>query len=167
MPRPPFDPSEIPPPPRSTGPARRERRQFGHVGEAERLTVGELAGLIKTTLEERIASPLRVIGQVSNLARPGHWYFSLKDEDAVVSCVAWASSARKFGFTPDDGENLLVRQKEIYDGAVPSGNSVAMLNLLRLGRITASTDLEAKSSTMVRAFLLASMFRLSPPTLTQ
>ena len=35
-------------------------------------------------------------------------------------------------FTPEDGEPLLVRPKEAYDGAAPSGNSVAMMNLVRL-----------------------------------
>ncbi len=44
--------------------------------------------------------------------------------------------------SPDDGEALLVRQKEYYDGAIPSGNSVAYLNNLRLGRLTGQTDLE-------------------------
>jgi len=41
----------------------------------------------------------------------------------------WDNESGGFYFTPDDGERLLVRHKEIYDGAVPSGNSVAMLNL--------------------------------------
>ena len=49
-------------------------------------------------------------------------------------------------FSPYDGEELIVRQKEIYDGAVPSGNSVAMLNLLRLGRITANHEFEEKAA---------------------
>lgn len=87
--------------------ARRERKSFGHVGEAEHLTVSELADLIKATLEQRIASPLRVVGQVSNLSAQNHWYFSLKDENAVVSCVAWASAAKKFGFVPRDGDEVL------------------------------------------------------------
>jgi uncharacterized protein YyaL (SSP411 family) len=55
-------------------------------------------------------------------------------------------------FTADDGERLLVRQKEIYDGALPSGNSVAMFNLLRLGRITASADFEEKATKIGQAF---------------
>ena len=54
--------------------------------------------------------------------------------------------------TPDDGENLFVRKKEIYDGAVPSGNSVAMLNLLRLGRMTATSGLEEKAARIGSAF---------------
>jgi len=64
----------------------------------------------------------------------------------------WDYENSGFYFTADDGEKLLVRQKEIYDGAVPSGNSVAMLNLLRLGRITASTDFEEKAAKLGRAF---------------
>jgi uncharacterized protein len=47
-----------------------------------------------------------------------------------------------FFFTPDNGEALPVRKREIYDGAIPSSNSAAMLNLLRLGRITGREDLE-------------------------
>ncbi|MDH4100243.1 MAG: thioredoxin domain-containing protein [Nitrospirota bacterium] len=57
-----------------------------------------------------------------------------------------------FYFTPDDGEELLVRKKEIFDGALPSGNSVAMLNLLRLARMTGDTDLEEKAAKTARAF---------------
>ena len=38
--------------------------------------------------------------------------------------------------TADDSEKLLVRSKTIYDGAIPSGNSVAVFNLLRLGHMT-------------------------------
>jgi len=57
----------------------------------------------------------------------------------------WDVKNGGFYFTSDDGEELLVRQKEINDGAIPSGNSVAMLNLLRLGRITADTDFEEKA----------------------
>ena len=41
-----------------------------------------------------------------------------------------------------DGEELIVRPKDIYDGAVPSGNSVATLNMLRLARLTTNGELE-------------------------
>jgi uncharacterized protein YyaL (SSP411 family) len=59
--------------------------------------------------------------------------------------------------TPDD---LIVRQKEIYDGATPSGNSVAAYNLLRLGRITANPDLEKKFEEI--ATLFSSEVRRAP-----
>ncbi len=57
-----------------------------------------------------------------------------------------------FFFTPDNGEDLLVRKREIYDGAIPSGNSVAMLNLIRLARITGRTDLEEYAEETGAAF---------------
>ncbi len=54
--------------------------------------------------------------------------------------------------TPDDGERLLVRHKESYDGAIPSGNSVAMLNLLKLAHITGRSDFTEKADQIGRAF---------------
>jgi hypothetical protein len=57
-----------------------------------------------------------------------------------------------FYFSADDGEDLIVRQKEIYDGAIPSGNSVSMLNLLRLGRITAISVFDKKAAQIGRSF---------------
>ncbi len=64
----------------------------------------------------------------------------------------WDSKDGGLYFTADDAEELLVRQKEIYDGAVPSGNAVAFLNLLRLSRLTKDSDLEAKAAQLGRAF---------------
>ena len=64
----------------------------------------------------------------------------------------WDQESGGFYFTADDGEKLLSRQKEIYDGAIPSGNSVAVSNLLRLGRITANADFEDKAEKTGQAF---------------
>ncbi|MGB0652593.1 MAG: thioredoxin domain-containing protein [Thermoplasmatota archaeon] len=44
--------------------------------------------------------------------------------------------------TPDDGEALLARGRMATDGALPSGNSIALLVLLRLGRITGDVGYE-------------------------
>ena len=46
--------------------------------------------------------------------------------------------SRRGGFYPyaADGEQLITRIKEVYDGALPSGNAVAALVLSRLGRLT-------------------------------
>ncbi len=41
-----------------------------------------------------------------------------------------------FWQSPADAPDLILRVKEDYDGAEPSGNSVAVLALLKLGRIT-------------------------------
>lgn len=64
----------------------------------------------------------------------------------------WDVDYGGFYFTPNDGEELLFRQKEIYDGATPSGNSIIMLNLLRLGRITGNIDFEEKANCIGSAF---------------
>jgi len=64
----------------------------------------------------------------------------------------WDGNNGGFYSTANDGESLLVRQKDISDAATPSGNAVAMLNLLRLGRITANADLEEKAAEIERAF---------------
>ena len=77
----------------------------------------------------------------------------------------WDDKNGGFYFTAVDGENLLVRQKEIYDGAIPSGNSVAMLNLLRLGRLSANPNLEQKAAQIGRAFFES--VRQSPSAYTQ
>ncbi len=47
-----------------------------------------------------------------------------------------------FFATADDGEKLITRRMEADDGATPSGNSMAMVNLIRLGRMLGSAELE-------------------------
>ncbi len=57
-----------------------------------------------------------------------------------------------FFFTGNEGENLLTRKKELYDGAIPSGNSVAFYNLLRLSRLTGDTSLKEDADKLSRYF---------------
>jgi len=64
----------------------------------------------------------------------------------------WDGAEGGFFFTGSDAEPLLARTKEIYDGALPSGNSVAVLVLLRLARMTGRSDLEQRAEETVRAF---------------
>jgi uncharacterized protein YyaL (SSP411 family) len=54
--------------------------------------------------------------------------------------------------TADDSEKLLIRNKEIYDGAMPSGNSAAALNLLRLGHLTGNADYLKKAESITKVF---------------
>jgi len=64
----------------------------------------------------------------------------------------WDDSIGGFFFTADDGEQLITRQKELYDGAIPSGNSISFLNLLRLSFITGNLQLEEKADILSRVF---------------
>ena len=55
--------------------------------------------------------------------------------------------------TADDGEKLSgAQQSTIYDGAIPSGNSVAVFNLLRLGHMTGNADYLTKAEHIIKSF---------------
>jgi uncharacterized protein YyaL (SSP411 family) len=58
-----------------------------------------------------------------------------------------------FFLTSSDHEALIVRQKPAYDGAEPSGNSVAVLNLLRLGEFTFKDDYRKRAQKALTSFL--------------
>lgn len=64
----------------------------------------------------------------------------------------WDDTNGGFFQTSDQSSDLIFRPKDVYDGARPSGNSVAALNLLRLGRIAANSDWEQKAEETMRAF---------------
>jgi len=64
----------------------------------------------------------------------------------------WDNVNGGYYFTSNEAEELISRQKEIYDGAIPSGNSVAGLNLLKLSRITGEVEYEQKASKLGQAF---------------
>ncbi|MDT8356961.1 MAG: thioredoxin domain-containing protein [Methanomicrobiaceae archaeon] len=57
-----------------------------------------------------------------------------------------------FFLSPDDGEELILRPSVVHDGALPSGNSAAMLSLLLLSRLTGRTDFEEQAWEVARAF---------------
>jgi hypothetical protein len=67
----------------------------------------------------------------------------------------WDKENGGFYFTPDNtDEELIIRQKEVYDGAYPSGNSVMLYNLARLSKMTGKTEFEkyAEKETEVFSF---------------
>ena len=61
----------------------------------------------------------------------------------------WDDKGGGFYFTSN---NELFRQKEGNDGSIPSGNAIAMLNMLRLGRITSNVKFEEKAREMAKIF---------------
>ncbi|SES86338.1 hypothetical protein SAMN04488587_1339 [Methanococcoides vulcani] len=64
----------------------------------------------------------------------------------------WDIENGGFYQTANTSESLLFRKKEVYDGAIPSGNSVAFSNLIRLGRMTGNTELEKKAYEIMKTF---------------
>lgn len=98
---------------------------------------------------------------------------SLNDEMLIHF---WDKEKGGFFMYGSEDEQLISRPKEIYDGAVPSGNSVAAMNLIRLARLTGDRELEAMADSQLKTFantvnqspysythfLMAAMFNLFP-----
>ncbi|MBW2513485.1 MAG: thioredoxin domain-containing protein [Deltaproteobacteria bacterium] len=57
-----------------------------------------------------------------------------------------------FFMTGMDHENLIAREKPKHDGALPSGNAIATMNLLRLGAFTSNADYFTRAEKALRAF---------------
>jgi exodeoxyribonuclease VII large subunit len=74
------------------------------------ITVSQLLRSVRDTLERRY--PLMwVAGEISNLTRAasGHWYFTLKDNDAQVDCVMFRGRAAGLDWTPTEGTRVEAR----------------------------------------------------------
>ncbi|HYZ51151.1 MAG TPA: thioredoxin, partial [Nitrososphaeraceae archaeon] len=63
----------------------------------------------------------------------------------------WDDKDGNLYFTSDDHEQLIVRTKSLYDLAIPSGNSVAASNLLRLYYLTENNDYLDKAERIMKA----------------
>ena len=82
------------------------------------LTVSDLNRQARMTIEERF-SMVWVMGEMSNFARPrsGHWYFSLKDQNAQVRCAMFANRNRSVRMQPGEGQLVIVRGRvSLYEG---------------------------------------------------
>jgi len=64
----------------------------------------------------------------------------------------WDDKNGGYFFTDSRSEELIVRHKDSYDGAIPSGNSVSAFNLVRLGRITMNAEFEKKATRIGEVF---------------
>ena len=83
---------------------------------AEPVSVAWLAGETKAVLEGAFV-PLWVKGEISGFkAYPsGHWYFTLKDETAQLSCVVWRGATTRIPAKPADGMQVVARgQVTVY-----------------------------------------------------
>lgn len=80
------------------------------VDRTEALSVSELTSFIKNHLETGFPS-IDVVGEVSNFrpASSGHWYFSIKDEGAVLQCVLFRGRRNGEMKPPSDGDQIRIR----------------------------------------------------------
>ena len=84
------------------------------------LTVTQLNTYAKNLLEQDPhLQNVFVVGEISNFTnhyRSGHWYLSLKDENAVISAVMFRFAAERLRFVPQDGMRVICRGRvSLYD----------------------------------------------------
>ena len=81
------------------------------------LSVSELNRKARLTLENGIGE-VWVEGEISRLTRhsSGHWYFTLKDEAAAISCAMFKQNNLSVLFKPEDGLKVRVLgQTSLYE----------------------------------------------------
>jgi uncharacterized protein YyaL (SSP411 family) len=64
----------------------------------------------------------------------------------------WDDKNKGFFLYGNDSEELFLRPKDLYDGAMPSGNSVASLNLIKLSRMITDIELEELSKSLLNLY---------------
>ncbi|MEF2967311.1 thioredoxin domain-containing protein [Paenibacillus sp. M1] len=82
---------------------------------------------------------------------PGYLEQALELNGQLIE-LFWDKENGGFYFYGSDSETLLMRNKEIYDGAMPSGNSIALMNLVKLSRLTDDERLAELADKQIRAF---------------
>lgn len=73
-------------------------------------TVSRLNQTVRLLLEHEMGQ-VWISGEISNFTQPasGHWYFTLKDDNAQVRCAMFRNSNRRVTFRPQHGQQVLVR----------------------------------------------------------
>ena len=74
----------------------------------EPLSVTALSRCIEAALAAGLPGSVRVQGEVANVTlRNGHRYFSMRDGEASISCVMWASDAARCPMSMVDGDRVV------------------------------------------------------------
>ncbi|MEM6161847.1 exodeoxyribonuclease VII large subunit [Erwinia sp. P6884] len=73
-------------------------------------TVSRLNTTVRKLLEMEMGQ-VWLSAEISNFSQPssGHWYFTLKDDEAQVRCAMFRNSNRRVTFRPQNGQQILVR----------------------------------------------------------
>jgi len=71
--------------------------------------------------------------------------------DAMIEGF-WNENEGWFQLSPMNGEEMIFQKMEAYDGAIPSGNSAAFLDLIMLSRLTGRADLEGIAQKLSSSF---------------
>ncbi|TCK69807.1 exodeoxyribonuclease VII large subunit [Lonepinella koalarum] len=73
-------------------------------------SVSQLNSAVRNLLEGQLGA-VWLTGEISNFTQPvsGHWYLTLKDENAQVRCAMWRMKTQRVNFRPQNGMQVLVR----------------------------------------------------------
>ncbi len=93
------------------------------------------------------------------------WLTFAFDLQGTQIALFWDSAEGGFFDTSGKDKTILLRQKEEYDGAEPSGNSVAAMNMIRLSRLSDDDVLRAKVEKTLKYF--ASSLEQAPQVMPQ
>jgi exodeoxyribonuclease VII large subunit len=71
-------------------------------------TVSEISQALRRSIEDNFGQ-VRVRGEISGCKRhsSGHWYFALKDSEAVLEAVCWRLTAQRLSLKPEDGMEVV------------------------------------------------------------
>ena len=88
------------------------------------------------------------------------WLEEARTLTATMIEEFWDDEEGGFFYTGRSHEDLIVRSKDFFDNATPSGNSVAAEVLLRIGLLTDNSDYQRRATTVLR--LMASTIQRYP-----
>jgi uncharacterized protein YyaL (SSP411 family) len=78
------------------------------------------------------------------------WFSEALSLTATMIDEFWDEQEGAFFYTGRSHEDLIVRSKDFFDNATPSGNSVAADVLLRIGLLTDDSDYQRRAATILR-----------------
>ncbi|CAN5154718.1 thioredoxin domain-containing protein [soil metagenome] len=93
------------------------------------------------------------------------WLQSATELAEVMIEEFWDEAAGGFYFTGKSHESLITRNKDLHDSSTPSGNSVAVMGLLRLAKLTGRAEFHDKAVATMRLF--AGLMTRSPNVAAQ
>lgn len=95
----------------------------------------------------------------------GRWLLLAMDLTEIQNRLFWDADNGGFYATSGEDPSILVRMKDDYDGAEPSANSVAVLNLLRLSQMSANQEWARMAERTLQVF--QGRLMASPPSMPQ
>jgi uncharacterized protein len=88
------------------------------------------------------------------------WFVSACSLNDFVIAHFYDAQTNDFNYTSDDHEDLIVKTRHYYDGSTPSATSVAVMNLIRLSRLTGRPDFLEKAAATIKNY--THYFRKAP-----